>query len=364
MTVSSTENKKVWPGDGVQVDFGYDYLVLQDADLKVVLVDTSDYSETELSITTHYTIAGIKNDQGAYPNGVTITMITAPTLTEKLVAYTDPALTQEYDHVENEAFLAEALEGVYDKLTLIAQRLAEQMTRTIKASVAADPDMDFTLPLRDPGKALVWDETLKKLRNSTDTFDNVVTLATAAKDAAVIAQGLAETAQTGAETAETNAGGHESLAQEWATKAEDLEITGYPGEYSSKHHAAKAAAEILSLYSTSKTWSAPQQHAKTTFDGVATANIDMATMPTVQLLLSQDLTVNVSNWATWDRSFFIQTWVKDGLGPYYITWDANIKFQPLQDSQPHQDQAYVTLFWGWSDGSRVNLVRLADILVS
>jgi hypothetical protein len=74
--------------------------------------------------------------------------------------------------------------------------------------------------------------------------------AEAAQAAAELAETNAETAEVAAELAETNAEAAEinaaadaSLAQEWATNAEDLAVTGYPGFYSALHHSAKASAQ-------------------------------------------------------------------------------------------------------------------------
>jgi hypothetical protein len=77
-------------------------------------------------------------------------------------------------------------------------------------------------------------------------------LAVVAQAAAEAAQAAAELAETNAEAAEVAADGSENLAQEWAEKAEDSEITGYPGSYSALHHSAKAndaqvAAEAAQL---------------------------------------------------------------------------------------------------------------------
>lgn len=77
--------------------------------------------------------------------------------------------------------------------------------------------------------------------NAQTAAEAAQTAAEAAQTAAELAQTGAQTAKTNAETAETNAETAESLAAEWAEKAEDVAITGHPGQYSALHHSAKAA---------------------------------------------------------------------------------------------------------------------------
>ena len=131
MTVNTNETRKTYNGNGVTTAFATPQF-LANADL-VVYVDG-----VLQAITTHYTVAG-----AGVPAGGTVTFVTAPPVgTSNVVIIRDPALTQLLDLVENDANPAETREAAFDKLTMIAQRLAEYVSRVVRLS-----DVDVTAGL-------------------------------------------------------------------------------------------------------------------------------------------------------------------------------------------------------------------------
>jgi hypothetical protein len=135
MTVSSTENRKEYNGNGVTVAFSFPYRFLADEDLTV-------YVDGDLmTLTTDYTIVGAGEDAGG-----TVTMLVAPvTGTNNVVIVRDPEATQELDLVENDPLPAEDVETAFDKLTMLHQRLGDLLERAVVLS-DADPSATLVIP--------------------------------------------------------------------------------------------------------------------------------------------------------------------------------------------------------------------------
>ena len=128
MTVAAQSNRYSYSGNGVTTAFAYSSLFLADADLVVVLASSAGV-ETVQTITTHYTVSGAGS-----PSGGTVTMLTAPASGETLVIYGDPAITQTLDLVENDQFPSASVESAFDRLTLVARRLYDMFSRTLRLS--------------------------------------------------------------------------------------------------------------------------------------------------------------------------------------------------------------------------------------
>ncbi|TXG77622.1 hypothetical protein E6Q11_02515 [Candidatus Dojkabacteria bacterium] len=141
MTISSTENRKEYAGDGVTTVFSFPYYFLANGDLKVILKNDTTGVETLQVITTNYTVSGA----GAQIGG-SITMVVSPPLLTTLIIYRDPAITQGVDLVENDPEPAETLETAYDRLTMIAQRLSDRVDRAVTLTDGFDSTFDTHLP--------------------------------------------------------------------------------------------------------------------------------------------------------------------------------------------------------------------------
>lgn len=206
MTLSSTQNRVSYAGNGVTTAFSFPYLFLQDADLVVIQRVDSTGVETVKTLTTHYTVTGEGN-----PGGGTVTMLVAPPTGQTLVIYRDPAITQDLDLVENDPMPAEEIEQRFDKLTMIAQRLEDRASRTVELSDGFSDPFDTTLP------ALLTADTTLKINATADGFDLGPTVSdiqnAAAEAAAAAASAAAASASaSAASTSETNAAASEAAA--------------------------------------------------------------------------------------------------------------------------------------------------------
>jgi polygalacturonase len=83
------------------------------------------------TIYTHYTVLGAGDASG------TVTFVTAPPSTQKVVIYNDPPLTQLVDYIAGGSFPAETHEEALDRLTIQQKR-----TREISARAILLPDAD------------------------------------------------------------------------------------------------------------------------------------------------------------------------------------------------------------------------------
>ena len=106
--------------------------------------------------------------------------------------------------------------------------------------------------------------------------------AVTARDAAQTAQTAAETAKTDAQTAQTASEAAQSYAEEWATKAEDTLVSTPAGgngvdDYSSMHHAIKAAASASSASSSASSASSSAATATTKASEASTSAANAAT---------------------------------------------------------------------------------------
>ena len=127
MTVSSTNTKQSYSGDGSTTVFTYNFKINSQAELTVIS-RSSLGTETVKTLNSDYTII----DNGA--SGGSVTFSTAPGSTETIVLIRDTALTQTTDYIANDPFPAETHESALDKLTLQMQEVQEEVDRSLKLS--------------------------------------------------------------------------------------------------------------------------------------------------------------------------------------------------------------------------------------
>ena len=139
MTITTSTNKKTYTGDAATVEFAYDFKILATTDLQVYLrLIASPYTETLQTETTHYSVSGA-GDAG----GGTVTMVTAPPVTDQLIILRVVPQTQLTDYTANDAFPAETHEEALDRLAMIVQDQQETLNRALKASTTLS---DLTTP--------------------------------------------------------------------------------------------------------------------------------------------------------------------------------------------------------------------------
>lgn len=131
MGVSSTQNREAYNGDGTTTSFSFPYYFFNQTDLVVYLYDTILGGAVLQTLGTNYTISGTANSQGLYPNGASVVFGTAPPNTAVVVLIRVPPETQNYALLQNGNISSTALVQQMDYLTLLIQRLEDQVSRCI-----------------------------------------------------------------------------------------------------------------------------------------------------------------------------------------------------------------------------------------
>lgn len=169
MTVPSGISKVDYSGNDVTVAFSSGFRFLQNADLLVTLVVDATGVETTQVLDTDYTVTGAGDATG------TVTMTTAPATGETLIISRDMTLTQEVDYVENDKFPAETHETALDKLTMVAQQLEEEQSRSLSVPLSVT---GVSLELPSPGslKYLRWNVAADAIENADGTVSSAASV--------------------------------------------------------------------------------------------------------------------------------------------------------------------------------------------
>ena len=203
MTISTTTIKNSYSGNGSTSVFNYTFKITDDDHIQVI-IRSSTGSETVKTKTTHYTVSGVNNSGGGQ---VTFTSGNIPASGETVVLRRSTPQTQGLDLIENDPMPADNLEDAFDKVTLIAQELQEQIDRSIKVSKTStitNPELTANATQR-AGKLLGFDSNgdLDGTIDGTAVQNN----ATAAANSATAAANSATAAATSASQAQAVAGG-------------------------------------------------------------------------------------------------------------------------------------------------------------
>tara|TARA_B100000519_G_scaffold19466_1_gene14035 strand:+ start:3027 stop:5573 length:2547 start_codon:yes stop_codon:yes gene_type:complete len=144
MTITTTIAKNSYSGNGSTTVFAYQFKILAQGDLQVIL-RSSTGTETVQTITTHYTVSGVGSATGG-----NVTFGSAPASGVTVVIRRATTQTQTVDLVENDPFTAETVETAFDRSIILAQELQEQVDRSLKISrTNTMTSTDFTTSATD-----------------------------------------------------------------------------------------------------------------------------------------------------------------------------------------------------------------------
>lgn len=158
MTVSSTISRSgPYAGAGTTGPFAVGFRFLEDAHLRVVKTNSQGV-DADLILGIDFFASGAGEANGSV-------ILVAPLATnERLTILRAVPATQEADYVQNDAFPAESHERALDKLTMIAQQQAEQLSRTLRLGVSVNTNPEFPSP--SPNKVIGWDSVGARLVNA------------------------------------------------------------------------------------------------------------------------------------------------------------------------------------------------------
>ena len=341
MTVSTTIIKNFHNGNGSATNFAYQFRILQDTDLLVIIRTNSTGAETTKTLSTHYTVAGAGDASGG---SITFTAGNIPASGETVVIRRNVPQTQAIDYIANDPFPAETHEEGLDRGTMVAQQVAEESDRSIKLSrtntmnsteftVGATDRANKILAFDSAGEISVTQElgtfkgsdattttaayvqrdiikstTAAQLNNvyicvadsvvgdlltDTDHFEllvDAVSAATSATNAAAseaaaassatdaqTAQTAAELAETNAETAETNAETAETNAATSETNAAASETAAAASETNAATSETNAATSESNASTSASTATTQASNASTSASNAATSETNAAT---------------------------------------------------------------------------------------
>ena len=158
MTVSSTNSRLSYNGDGVSVNFATPYF-LANADIKVYVGGVLK------TLTTDYTLTGAGTESGG-----TCSFLSAPASgTGNVVILRDPDQLQSTDLPSNDPFPSSSVEKAFDKLTMLVQRCRDLLGRSFTLQDSDTSGASVTMPTPTAGKLLAWASDGLSIVNSAPT---------------------------------------------------------------------------------------------------------------------------------------------------------------------------------------------------
>ena len=260
MSVSSTNNRNNYVGNGATGTYSFTFRIFGEDDLRVT-VESPLGVTTQLTKTTHYTVTGVGalgggtivlvSGAGAWMTGANL--VTNWKLTVRRVV----PITQLTDLRNQGAFFAEVHEDQFDKLVMTDQQQQDELDRSIKLpetlpGSAFSATLPASLPA-NPGATIIVNPTGNGFIIGPTA--NAITQASA--DAAAAA------------ASEANALEHATTAQRWAKEDAgtviDADTLVDSGEYSAREYAIGTLIRGLSGRGSAKDWAT---YLSGTVDGV------------------------------------------------------------------------------------------------
>lgn len=226
MAVQDEASFKRYAANGIATVYAIPFLLLNAADLQVVLDD--------VEVTAGFTVSGVGTNTGS------ITFDVAPSgdlLLQRVVPF--ERLT---DYQDNGDLLADTVNRDFDRLWLAMQELRRDDSTALRTS-SLEPEGIPNLPLaaQRASRVLAFgpsgDPVMSNL--TIDELEQQPTLAQAAADAAAAAASASAASASAASGSATASATSADLAQKWAAEVPDTPVSG--GLFSARHYAEKAA---------------------------------------------------------------------------------------------------------------------------
>jgi len=188
--ISSTTRRIVYTGSAGVGPYAFNFEVLTQTDVAVY------FNDTELTLTTDYTITVNVDGTGSVTIVVGTNVPTTPDADDRITIVGDRTIERTTDFTTGGPLFATSLNDEFDSLTIFAQQVLESNERAIKAPVT-DPDtIDMTLPKDDDrkGKYLSFNSTTGN-PEVVNAVTDVTTIAGIASDVTTVS-GIASNVTT------------------------------------------------------------------------------------------------------------------------------------------------------------------------
>lgn len=168
MSVSTVTNRVTYQGDGTSALFAFQYPIQSPSDLSVFTFNSSVSPAAVQALTLNaagpfgFTVAGNQNQSGVYPNGASVTFNSSPNAQTVVTIFRSSAVVNNFFVSQTGTIPSSGLNNELDLLTLIAQRLQDQVTRSVRVHDGFAGQFDPTLPVdfkAYPLKPLVLNST-------------------------------------------------------------------------------------------------------------------------------------------------------------------------------------------------------------
>lgn len=127
MTISASSSNRVrLPGTGSELNFNFDFRILDEDDLLVVVQNNVTGVDTTKVITTDYTVSGVDQE-----NGGTVTFLVAPLSSETVSIILDPDVEQPTSLTNKSQLPSRAIERALDRAINIIKRTRDLAARAL-----------------------------------------------------------------------------------------------------------------------------------------------------------------------------------------------------------------------------------------
>ena len=225
MTVATVATTQRFNGNGSQTSFSFAYPYFANTDFKVYIGNVLQ------TLTTHYSVnATGALSEGKYP-GANIVFVTAPVAGSLNVKISRRVTAVQNTDISNITQLNMTdVETTLDKVVIIAQDSVDNANQTVDSAISAAVAAAEAAIVGDVSAAAA------SAASASSSASTATTQAGIATTQANNASGSASSANTSA----TNAAASATLSGQYANRATDSAIPGFPGEFSSRHFRDKA----------------------------------------------------------------------------------------------------------------------------
>ncbi|MHB1368678.1 MAG: phage major tropism determinant [Pseudomonadaceae bacterium] len=218
MSISST-TRKAGPYDGndVTTAFPFSFKVFSADDVVVVLTDPAGIETTLTGNGTDYSVA-LNADQDTAPGG-TVNKVSALATGYLLTITSSVPNLQPLDLTNQGGFYPKVINAALDRLTILAQQNAEQISRSVKAPISSSvtPDSLIVQLTQDAATAAAAASSASASKTAAAASESAA--ATSASDAATSASNAATSASNAANSETAAAGSATSAANSAAAAA-------------------------------------------------------------------------------------------------------------------------------------------------
>ena len=332
--ISSTTRRIVYTGSAGVGPYTFNFEVLAETDIAVY------FNNTELTLTTDYTVTVNVNGTGSVTIVVGTNVPTTPDGDDRITIVGDRTIERTTDFTTGGPLFATSLNDEFDSQTIFVQQVQEQADRSLRAPNTDPTTVNMVLPINTvrANKTLAFDangdpvigeqigdyrgnwaagtsynkrDLVKDTSNDnvylcivahtssgsqpissnadSAKWDLIVDAATAAgyvteaEDWAIKTDGIVDSTDYSSKawsiggTGVTNTASR-GAAKEWATKAEDSTVDS--SEYSAKHYSAKASASASAASSSASAASTSASNASTSASNASTSATNAANAQT------------------------------------------------------------------------------------